>query len=452
MVVLPFAVVVAMKLTVAFVDKKGVLSPVKTIAACCCFWFFSSRVAMNSMKISIGSTSPQSSNTIEEVFQDSNNRGSIQPYSKQYSTYCSLPDKCRKMSRPHNSSGGRSKNRYTSTGSQRYQPKRGVPGILWTCEPGKERRCLREGLDMLQYYLDKHRPKLTVNTAEDDDNKAKKQLSLDDEIAMLQDQSKRSQRSGLPFSVYETGCKGTVFLLHTESATPKPKGGIPTTSSTIENEATDEPASKKPRIDLEKDGDLKDGSLEETNESSLPGVVHKTVPSPSQTKKDSWDSAPTVLEVFEDVLKEVGSGKAQPSDDSTATGRVSSSIPSSRFVTRMIPIQYTCFASIEEIQQTVEDLLKRHESADKSKHTFAIQTKRRCCEHLSSQAIIQAVACRVVQMKPKWTVDLRQPDYTVIIEICKTLVGVSILSGSYLSVVRNFNLAEIRARVGVATE
>jgi tRNA(Ser,Leu) C12 N-acetylase TAN1 len=80
--------------------------------------------------------------------------------------------------------------------------------------------------------------------------------------------------------------------------------------------------------------------------------------------------------------------------------------------------------------------------------------KRRNCGHVTRDQIIDTVGGVVEQATKEdpWKVNLRQPDYTVWIEICKTLTGVSIFPSSVQNMSRNFNLAEIREQVGVAAE
>jgi len=50
----------------------------------------------------------------------------------------------------------------------------------------------------------------------------------------------------------------------------------------------------------------------------------------------------------------------------------------------------------------------------------------------------------------QWTVDLSDPDYTIWIEICKNLCGVSIVSRRDLKMMPNFNLSEIAAESSVS--
>jgi hypothetical protein len=282
---------------------------------------------------------------------------------------------------------------------------------------------------------------------------AASKLSLEDEIAMLKrlnDTRTTSRRSDLPFREYETGCRGTVFLLYTGAAAAAEEGKSdkPADHQTSADTTSDgEPCTKKPRIETD--------SCDATSQSIAKAA----------TKTSSWHVLPTVLAVFQDLVAEAAAGAGNDNDDNdgatekteatlatnpSTSSSTNSHIPTSRFMTRMIPIQATCFASLTEIQDTVALLMQEHDSTSTSKLTFAIQTKRRCLDHLTSHDMIQAIGRQVSVDRPNWKVDLRQPQVTVVVETCKSLVGISLLSSDYLSVVRNFNLAEIRAQVGMA--
>jgi tRNA(Ser,Leu) C12 N-acetylase TAN1 len=109
----------------------------------------------------------------------------------------------------------------------------------------------------------------------------------------------------------------------------------------------------------------------------------------------------------------------------------------------MIPIQATCFVSLEEIGLTSKALIKKY-LANKPPSTFAVAVKRRNCSTLSRDQVIDAVAKELVETdeSSKWKVNLKSPDFTFHVEICKTLCGMSIIKNA--STYRNFNLVEIR--------
>mmetsp|Transcript_12727 Transcript_12727/g.15600 ORF Transcript_12727/g.15600 Transcript_12727/m.15600 type:complete len:187 (-) Transcript_12727:146-706(-) len=130
-----------------------------------------------------------------------------------------------------NSRGG-GKKRFNS----RNNPKRGPPGVLFYCETGRESKCLREGLEILNHYYSPNNEKVDDNTtssakgdghghddADADGNKedgttGEKKMTLDEEIAML----KKNKKNG-PFRVYETGSRGTVFVMYSVNKQNKNK-------------------------------------------------------------------------------------------------------------------------------------------------------------------------------------------------------------------------------------
>ncbi|MGK3759170.1 MAG: hypothetical protein ACI8RD_011487, partial [Bacillariaceae sp.] len=101
------------------------------------------------------------------------------------------------------------------------RPKRGAPGVLLTCETGRERRCEREGLEILNYYqCDKNggeggeggeggRPSSSSKGTDDNDGKGKKQdeennssLTLEEELKLLKSQGGNLESSA--FAEYDT--------------------------------------------------------------------------------------------------------------------------------------------------------------------------------------------------------------------------------------------------------
>jgi THUMP domain len=337
-------------------------------------------------------------------------------------------------------------------------PKRGGPGILITCETGREFKARREGLQILQQdweiakvqspqeicdetpkNTDTTQSSLSQTTSTDGTRNESNSSSalLDNEIAKLrQDRSKFSSSSpDSPFVIYETGCKGTVLILYQTSCI------APTAPPDVTNET-----SRKSKY--------KDTTQTETNFD----VDRKgTVPSDERIKVENkntneWDPLAVVKRIVEDMKLK------------------SPNYTSSRYISRMIPIQRTCYATIEDISLIVQALLEpivaarrcNHQSgsgtigndntdaATKATTTFAIQEKRRFCHQIKREALITAVGNIVgavtkdANHKNEWTVNLSKPDYTIWIDICKTVAGISIIPDIHTSYPRNFNLVEHR--------
>eukprot|EP00934_Nitzschia_sp_Nitz4_P006307 Nitzschia sp. Nitz4//scaffold161_size51353//9361//10359//NITZ4_006941-RA/size51353-processed-gene-0.56-mRNA-1//1//CDS//3329537888//6297//frame0 len=287
--------------------------------------------------------------------------------------------------------------------------KRGGPGILMTCETGKEFKCQREGLEIIQHYFDRQNSKTTSNTEEEDASKKKgDSLSLEEELKQLKEQRETDNNDVLSFGIFETGCRGTVFVLHTD----------PDSDNKTSNE-NDESDKKRARTDDNAPND-KTTTTTTTDSQSIP------VP--------TWDPVPLVQQVLSDLKSDSAQAKQAPG---------------SRFVWRMIPIQATCYTSQKELQQTSRMLLEHNKAMWEKQppKTFGIALKRRLCgdKTLSKPVIIDTVAEQVLELYPDCKVHLDRPDLTVVVEVCKTLCGLSIIPNRHDDF-GNFNLVVARER------
>ena len=256
-------------------------------------------------------------------------------------------------------------------------------------------------------------------------------LTLEEEIAMLRKGACSEQVLSddwyKAFEIYETGCRGTVFVM---CALPNcaliPPIRLEKRKSTEDVRGAH--ANKRARLEQETALEEKDESVtfpESFEESGLQGETKDTSEAIETDGEPPWDP----LDVVQRVLKDLDSA-------STTT-------PSSRFVTRMIPIQATCFVSLEEIGLTSKALIQKY-LANTTPSSFAVAVKRRNCSTLSRDQVIDAVAKELVGTddSSKWKVNLKSPHFTFYVEICKTLCGISIIENA--SAYRNFNLVEIR--------
>jgi hypothetical protein len=390
-----------------------------------------------------------------------------------------------------------------SRGSKR-NPKRGGPGFLLCCETGREFKCQREALDILNYYYFQTAittsTKQQVNGAQDaiHSKECKKELSMEEEIALLksgvsadvllndkernQNQTRTTKYKN-PFQPYDTGCRGTVFLMYNQSKydhDQKASANKTNNSDLVEDKKAsesktndsdhveDEIEDKKASENKTHDSDHIEDKIEDKKR-SLNEVDNNTVCNTGRTKKQKhengrdftstesklikWDPLVTARSVINDVLQN------------------RSSAPSSRFVTRMIPIQLTCFANMEEIILTSRKLIKQHllpfgikaKNDKKERPTFKIDFKRRICSSIKRDEVISAVAdsiqlltdeywsdcakdelseAQTKQGESLFRVDLNNAEYTVMIETCRTLVGMSVVKDAKWF--RNFNLTIIK--------
>lgn len=268
-------------------------------------------------------------------------------------------------------------------------PRRGPPAIFVTCESGREKKCQREALELMHhyYYLSRQQALVEKNdatikqnaqcesdeqvdansdmNATDDDNivtksnneeqkqdQEEKQLTLEEELSLLRkgvmaeevltyERNPKRQKGGggnksnklssmkSPFSAYESGVRGMICILCNLPgsevipyhdivakihAARKEKAEENEASSANNNAAEDKAACENKEIvneeDKKIDNDKKHSSVETTR----------------------WDPVDTVKRIMEGVTEE--------SNPANAT-RVLSSPPSSRFISRMLPMQAT---------------------------------------------------------------------------------------------------------------
>ncbi|MGK3754134.1 MAG: tRNA(Ser,Leu) C12 N-acetylase TAN1, partial [Bacillariaceae sp.] len=283
------------------------------------------------------------------------------------------------------------------------------------------------------------------------DGKGKKQdeennssLTLEEELKLLKSQGGNLESSA--FAEYDTSCRGTVFILCTlPNCDLIPTIQTQYTQSNNSNNNNDDIKSESENTKSESElsnvkvteeekkdktciGPNDEKKIDETS-AITSSEVHKNennnnvssslIESPSSPLPSPWDPISTVRSVMSDI------------DNDT-----NKAVPRSRFVTRMIPIQATCFASPEELTLTTKEVLNRYLS--RTTKTFAITFKRRHCTKIDRNTVIKIVGDAVIQVVPNCTVNLDNPDATILVEICNNLVGISVIEN--LKKYRNFNL------------
>lgn len=321
-------------------------------------------------------------------------------------------------------------NNINNNNSRRSNPRRGGPGILLTCETGRDNRAKREGVQILEHYWNIQQDGGGGGgDDENKDNNCTAKLSLEDEIQMFK-KSRKNKDSGLLVE-YDTGCRGTVSLMCVLPAcalVPPMERDI---TKATEEDSSNELSNKKQKlvhdapkeVDVESKVDEVDSSAPVTT--TIKNSVHPRLYDPS--KPAPWDPLAVVYKVITDI-------QAKNTD-----------APSSRFISRMIPIQATCYATLEEITHMANVLLDKYLSTSNDPKTFAVLLKRRNCSLVTKDQIIDCIYNLVVAKKPNYTVKLKNADVTIVVEICKTLCGISVIddcAGKF----QNFNLHEFREK------
>lgn len=322
--------------------------------------------------------------------------------------------------------GGSGKNTWRKWGAINRRPKRGAPGMLLTCETGREKKCQREGLEILNFYLQTSGLTTTTpgnrNDQKEDDGVTG--LSLEEELERLK--SKKESPDPSAFGVYDTSCRGTVFVLCTlpncnlipiiQTEYMLSKKNQIKSKNDVAGDDVDNVSNKKLKseeVGAETDGKCDSPTMRPAGDEKSDGgdlAVKETPP---------WDPISTFQTILSDIDND--SNKAAPR---------------SRFVTRMIPIQATCFASPEELELTCSEVLKKYVS--RAAKTFAIVFKRRNCSNLNRNLVIKIVGEIMSKTFPACKVRLDKPDATILIEVCGTLCGLSVVEN--VQDCRKFNL------------
>lgn len=257
-------------------------------------------------------------------------------------------------------------------------PRRGPPAIFVTCESGRENKCKREALELLHHYYylsredgnnsfqqtatsdqiaDHSSPIAAAHHDTDESNSLEEQqkqpLSLEEELSLLRkgvmaeevltyernpkrhkgvDDSNGAGKSNnkkllssmkSPFSIYESGVRGMICVL----CNLKGSEMIPYDDIVAKvKSAKDEEAISSANNDTIEDNQVVCKSIDKGNEKS------DEEDSSSNMQTVLWDPVDTVRCIIEGVIKECSPN---------ATPKLLSSAPSSRFITRMIPMQAT---------------------------------------------------------------------------------------------------------------
>lgn len=116
--------------------------------------------------------------------------------------------------------------------------------------------------------------------------------------------------------------------------------------------------------------------------------------------------------------------------------------PLSRYIIRFIPLQEVIYPSVEDMEKCVPGLIttffENHTIWAKEGCSFAIDLKKRICNHIKSKDIIDLVAGLMTKHNEAHRVDLSHPQVVLTIEIIRNTCGISIVSDYHA--LKKFNL------------
>ena len=96
----------------------------------------------------------------------------------------------------------------------------------------------------------------------------------------------------------------------------------------------------------------------------------------------------------------------------------------SRHAMRVVPVETTCFAGVDEIKEACKPLIEKHFKSGRAQ-TFAIAFERRSNNTLHRTEVIEAIAGMIEQ--PPNKVNLGDPDLTIMVEIVKGVACLSVV-------------------------
>ena len=257
--------------------------------------------------------------------------------------------------------------------SYAHAPRKGPPAIFVSCESGREKKCQWEALELMHhyYYSSRHDPdeqndaKTQLqpdgeNDVADIDNEAtngnnqmqqeqeEKPLSLEEELSLLRkgvmaeevltyDNSSKRQKVGTnnkkkvssmksPFSVYDSGVRGMICILC----------NLPGCEVIPYDEIVAKiHAARKEKAENQSSSAHDNNEVTNNNGNNEVGNSEKVEKNPDLNDRSSasvWDPIDTVKRIMEGAIEERNSAN---------TSKSLISPPSSRFISRMLPMQAT---------------------------------------------------------------------------------------------------------------
>lgn len=114
----------------------------------------------------------------------------------------------------------------------------------------------------------------------------------------------------------------------------------------------------------------------------------------------------------------------------------------SRFALRLLPVQITCKAFVEEIMQAAETLLEPHFRLPYGEsRTFSVLFKSRNNNSMSRDKVVPRIGQLIKDMNPLNSCDYHSPDRVVLVEVVCKICCLSVVRDFYK--LRKYNLHEV---------
>lgn len=120
-------------------------------------------------------------------------------------------------------------------------------------------------------------------------------------------------------------------------------------------------------------------------------------------------------------------------------------MPVPRLLVRFMPLSVVCYASVDDVRTAAKPLVDA--VFDGEPRTYAVSLKRRNNSDFPRQDAIDALALLV---SDKHTVDLVNPQITILVEVFKSIAGISVIPGFAAN--SDFNFRRIKDKLKAAAK
>lgn len=111
----------------------------------------------------------------------------------------------------------------------------------------------------------------------------------------------------------------------------------------------------------------------------------------------------------------------------------------SKFLIRLLPIEITCKAYIEDIKKAADEIFDAHFSCEPT--TYAVMHNHRCNNSVLRAEVIEALCVLVRDRNLNHSVDIKNPKKAILVEIIKGVCCLSVVSNYYEF--KKYNLIEL---------
>ncbi|WVF67566.1 hypothetical protein IAT40_002324 [Kwoniella sp. CBS 6097] len=99
-----------------------------------------------------------------------------------------------------------------------------------------------------------------------------------------------------------------------------------------------------------------------------------------------------------------------------------------RFCKRLIPMSATCGATVKQLAECASEVAKKEFETDDGKALkYAIDTNTRASDKMERMEMITTIAEEITKLEKGHSVDLKNPDKTVLVELYKNTVGLTVI-------------------------